>query len=95
MGSLRDLFDRSADMDVAMASHPMLSLGMMDSPMMDWEWSLVQYSGAVGAPGEESGDAGRQAWDELEKSVVAHVADDVRVSIKGSDVEMTIVKKLA
>ena len=95
MGTLRDLFDRSADMDVAMAAHPILSLGMMDSPMMDWEWSLVQYSGAVSAPGMSDDAAGRQAWDELEKSVVAHVADDVRVSIKGSDVEMTILKKLA
>ncbi len=35
-----------------------------------------------------------QAWDELEKSVVAHVADDVKVSIRNQQVEMTIVKKL-
>ena len=40
-------------------------------------------------------EAARQAWDELEKSVVAHVADDVKVSIRGSVVEMTIFKKFA
>jgi ABC-type amino acid transport substrate-binding protein len=34
------------------------------------------------------------AWDELEKSVVSHVADDVKISIKGFQTEMTISKKL-
>ena len=33
-------------------------------------------------------------WDELEKSVVTHVADDIKVSIRGQQVEMTILKKL-
>ena len=36
-----------------------------------------------------------EARDELEKSVVAHVADDVKVSIKGRTVDLTIIKKLA
>ena len=38
--------------------------------------------------------AAKEAWDELEKSVVAKVADDVKVAIRGRTVEMTIVKKL-
>ncbi len=36
-----------------------------------------------------------EAWDELEKSVVARVADNVKVSIRGTTVEMTILKRLA
>ena len=36
-----------------------------------------------------------EAWDELEKSVVSHVADDVKISIEGWQTEMVIVKKLA
>ena len=32
-------------------------------------------------------------WDELEKSVVANLADDVRIGIAGQDVEMVISKK--
>jgi len=36
-----------------------------------------------------------EAWDELEKSVVARVADDVKISIRGRTVEMTILKKMA
>ena len=34
-------------------------------------------------------------WDELEKSVVAKVADDVKVSIRGNTVEMIIIKQIA
>ena len=36
----------------------------------------------------------REMWDELEKSVVTHVADDVKVAIRGRTVEMAIYKKL-
>ena len=36
----------------------------------------------------------RAAWDELEKSVVSHVADDVKIAIRGREVEMTIIKKM-
>ena len=43
---------------------------------------------------EDDGEA-RKAWDELEKSVVARVADDVKVSIRGRVVEMTLLKKMA
>jgi hypothetical protein len=32
-------------------------------------------------------------WDELERSVVANLADDVRIGIKGRDVEITIIKR--
>ena len=36
----------------------------------------------------------KEAWDELEKSVVSHVADEVKVSIRSGTVEMIIYKKL-
>ena len=36
----------------------------------------------------------KDAWDELEKSVVGHIADDVKVFISGRTVEMTIIKKM-
>jgi hypothetical protein len=34
-----------------------------------------------------------EAWDELEKSVVSNLADDVKVSINGRNVEMVILKQ--
>ena len=56
---------------------------------------MVDYRALVDQ-GLARGDQGSQeAWDELEKSVVAHVADDVKVSIKGLTAEMTIIKKYA
>ena len=44
---------------------------------------------------EQKRKGAAEAWDELEKSVVAHVADDVKVSIHGRTVEMVIIKALA
>ncbi len=48
----------------------------------------------MGQYSETRGEDAREAWDELEKSVVAKVADDVKVSILGRVVEMIILKKL-
>ena len=41
----------------------------------------------------EKREGAAEAWDELEKSVIAHVADEVRISIHGYDVEMIVFKK--
>ena len=52
-------------------------------------WSLEQYRNSVKK--EEQAEA----WDELEKSVIASVADDVIVGVKGNQANITIVKKFA
>ena len=52
-------------------------------------WSLEQYRDSVKKEGQA------EAWDELEKSVIASVADDVIVGVKGSLADITIVKKFA
>lgn len=52
-------------------------------------WSLMDYSSAVKQ--EEKGEA----WDELEKSVIASVADDVIVGVKGMRADIIIIKKFA
>ena len=44
------------------------------------EWTLTQYKSK----------AKEEEWDELEKSVVAKLANEIRVRILGSDVEMII-----
>ena len=60
---------------------------------VDYMWSLENYRNSVGNAAE-SGDAQeKEAWDELEKSIVANIADDVRVGVKGNTVEMTIEKR--
>ena len=98
MGRLRDFFDRGADEDIASFSSPLLYSGAYEhssTPTLDWEWSMIQYEDALSYRMRENDTSAREAWDELEKSVVAKVADDVKVSIKGRTVEMTIVKKMA
>ena len=97
MGRIRDFFDRSADEDVASLSSPLILPGAFDrssTPALDWEWSMARYEEALTHCVEENQDGAVQAWDELEKSVVAHVADDVKVSIRGRTVELTILKQL-
>ena len=96
MGRLRDFFDRGADEDVASFSG-ILQPGVSDHSLAsarDWEWSMMRYENALSYRVRENDAAARDAWDELEKSVVAKVADDVKVSIRGRTVEMTIIKKM-
>lgn len=97
MGRLRDLFDRGADEDIAKYSSTMLNQGYaeMASSPIDWEWSMVQYQRALSASVENQEAGAQEAWDELEKSVVAHAADEVKVSLKGNRTEMIIYKQLS
>jgi len=98
MGRLRDFFDWSSDEDLDAVSNPLLLPDMFEhssSPTLDWEWSMMRYENALSARVEQNEAGAKEAWDELEKSVVKHVADDVKVSIRSGIVEMTIYKKLA
>ena len=62
--------------------------------MLDYEWSMLRYEEQLAARIRAEDTTAKEAWDEIEKSVVAHVADDVKVSIRGRTVEMTILKKM-
>jgi len=98
MGRLRNFFEVGADEDVVAYTNPLVLPGMYETaaaPKMDWEWSMVQYEEALASTRQENRETVQEARDELEKSVVAHVADDVKVSIKGRIVEMIIYKKMA
>jgi len=97
MGKLREFFFRDANEDIASFSSPLLAGGISQEagvPVTDWQWSLVRYVDKHNADPNPS-EAEKEAWDELEKSVVSHVADDVKVSIKGWETEMILEKKIA
>ena len=68
----------------------------MDSDAMNQAmltWSLKQYrDGLYDNNGATEGYS--EAWDELEKSIVANLADDVKVGIKKDRMQMTITKKI-
>ena len=91
MGKIRSFFEPSS-------SVPMFSAGLGGgSPQMynSYAWSMEDYKDQLRQYREQNQNGAKEAWDELEKSVVGHLADDVKVSIRGRTVEMTIVKKLS
>ncbi len=57
-----------------------------------YEWSMMRYRAEMEGKSGEDEDAAH-AVDELERSIVANIADEVKVRIVGSDVEITISKK--
>ena len=96
MGRLRAFFDWESDEDTAVGSTLLLpDMLESSSPMLDWEWSMMRYEKALSAQVAQNAPGAREAWDELEKSVVKNVADDVKVYIRSGTVELVILKKLA
>lgn len=74
------------------------SMGMGDiesinTNSMIYMWSMKRYQDGLSENREEDQEAS-EAWDELEKSIVASIADDVLVGIRGDEVELIIEKKL-
>ncbi len=91
MGKIRALFQPSPEA-------PMFISGFAGgAPQMygSYTWSMEDYRNQLKQYREQNAEGSQEAWDELEKSVVSRVADDVKVSILGRTVEMTIVKRMA
>ena len=100
MGKLKDIFTRmyepdqsgmsplaygfySTDIDIAGLGAGQLGHGMM------YGWSLTEYRNAVEANKEEEAEE----WDELERSITANLADEVKIFIRDKNVEMVVEKK--
>lgn len=65
-------------------------VGMYMDQVYTDAWSLKNYKEGVAAESEKDGAA--EAWDELEKSVIGKLADDVIVGILGDKVDIVIKK---
>ena len=63
------------------------SMDMSPNAML-YGWSLKSYRDAVGQNREKEAEK----WDELEKSITAKLADDIKIFIRGNTVEMVIEK---
>lgn len=83
MGKIRAFFD---PLDWADAPMPMNPEAMNSAST----WSMNAYRQMVKEGLEQEQEGAAEAWDELEKSVVSNIADDVKVSIQGRRVEMII-----
>ena len=66
-------------------------LGVPDDGIGDamFAWSMQKYREDVEAKGDDEADS----VDELEKSIIANIADDVKVGISKDSLELTVVKK--
>ncbi len=56
-------------------------------------WSLQQYRQSL-FDEKDSDNDNAQAWDELEKSIVGNLADDIQIGIDHGEVDVTIIRKL-
>lgn len=72
---------------IPMYSHSGMS-GYVGSAVMMQAWSLQSYIDSVEVKREEK----QEEWDELEKSIVAKLADDVLVGVQNKKVEIIIKK---
>ena len=86
---IEESFRLQAEYGVGMI--PYGAIGLPDDGMADifYAWSMQKYKDEIDAKKEEEADS----YDELEKSIIANVADDVRVGVNEKGVEIVIVKK--
>ncbi len=100
MGKIRDVFETAFMIPSGAAfSDYCTSSMMMGMPMdvysgqlMDTVyWSLSDYKNNVES--EDDSQDQRERWDELEKSIVSNIADDVQVGVRGKHVVMSIIYK--
>ena len=84
MGKIRDVVENFLYAENAMYSASFISYQLETAVLLNDQWTLKRYKDA------ERNNA--EPWDELEKSIIANLADDVIVSVKGSNVEIVIMK---
>jgi hypothetical protein len=64
--------------------------GLADSGIM---WSMFEYRDAL-SEAMGSDESAKAAWDELERSIVASLAKDVLIGVKGNRVDIKMVYAL-
>jgi hypothetical protein len=85
MGKIRDVVENLLYPENAEYSANFVSYQLENAALSGDSWTLSKYRDS------KKGEA--EPWDELEKSIIANLADDVVVSVKGKNVEIVISKK--
>lgn len=87
MGKIRAVVDYMIYPNETQTFDPFfVKYGLESAVFMDDIWSLENYKNNVGQ------NHNKEAWDELEKSIVSKIADDVTVGVRGKKVEIVIKK---
>ena len=84
MGKIRDIVENLLYPENAVYSSNFVAYQLESAVLLNDQWTLKRYKDA-----ERNNP---EPWDELEKSIIANLADDVIVSVKGSNVEIIIMK---
>ena len=85
------------DPEMSMLAMDLMSTGSPDGYLVNggmYSWSMTKYKQEVIeeiSKGEQD-EEHEEAWDELEKSIVANIADEIAVKVKDRHVEITIYK---
>ncbi len=91
MGKIRSFFEPSS-------GAPMFSSGFSGGAVPqsygNYAWSMEDYRDQLRQFREQNQGGKQEDWDELEKSVIAKAADDVKISIRARIIEMTVLKKM-
>ena len=72
-------------------------LGSIDSGMSQavYAWSMQKYKDSVNSQRQnDDNTAALDAWDELEKSIIANIADEVQVGVTKDGVELIVTKSI-
>ena len=106
MGKIREAFelanmipDQNSKDAWMMYGSPAMTWGMPNegtmfmSPSEPVYWTLKGYRSTLDADKESDEDAA-EAWDELEKSIVGNLADDIKIGIRNGHVQMDVIRDL-
>ncbi|MBQ3694520.1 MAG: hypothetical protein II884_07085, partial [Synergistaceae bacterium] len=72
-------------------------LGSIDAGMSQavYAWSMQKYkNNVVSQRQNDTNTAALDAWDELEKSIIANIADEVQVGVTKDGAELIITKSI-
>ena len=97
MGKIKDfiedsLYNMKDGATVSVGDMHCMSMGGVGIVPDAYMWSLEQYREDVEKKADEDAEM-EAALDELEKSIVANIADDIQVAVEGNHIEMIIRKK--
>ena len=91
MGKIRAFFEAEQEYPFYLGS----TLDYADGFDAGLNWSLDLYREQIMKSLEEKREGAAEAWDELEKSLVSKLADEVKVSVRGRKIKLVIYKKIA
>lgn len=86
--SVQESFNIQAQYGTGMFSYG--AIGVVDAGMSEaiYAWSMQKYKDSINSERSEN----PEAWDELEKSIIANIADDVQVGVTKDSVKLIVFK---